>query len=91
MRFAVVFARAMMAIILGWREAAKPFLNIFDQTGLEVVHVHRGGDVHRANQAKALFYPGFAHHRLDLRCNAHELLAPLGVEPKVFGGGFHGS
>lgn len=60
--FAVILACPVVPVILGGGEAAQPFLDVFYEPELEVVHVYGRGYVHRTDKAKPLLDAGSPDH-----------------------------
>src|SRR5579864_7456636 len=46
-------------------EALEPVVDVLDQTGLSVVDVHGGGDVHRVDEHEPVLDSGGPHERVD--------------------------
>ena len=70
-------------------EPLQPVVDVLEQAALVVVHVDRGGDVHRVHEAEAVRDPALAHELLHLRRDV-EVRPPLrDLEPELLAGVLH--
>ncbi len=90
MSIAVVFTGLVMSIHRPLR--GQPFQEIvvvLQQTGLVVIDVHTGRDMHRIHEHEALAYSALLYHCLDVGRDIEVSAPGLGLEPEFFSVGLH--
>ena len=89
-RIAVGLPGAVMAVLgAKRRELFEPLLDVRNQPVFGVVDVNPRRDVHRRGQRQAFLDLGLGQRLFELLGDIDKLPLLFGVEPEVFGMGFH--